>query len=783
MKLLVSDSEDTMKDILLMMSRQLNNASLPAYEESEYEAPIWTIRLNCLLFGSLGCNLFAALAAVLALQWIRDYDIGLSGVAVARERALRRHFRFEGVNQWYMPEIISLLPTLLHIAMLLFVGGLVDWLVHMNLIVASMMIATLGSSAIFYFTTITCASISPSAPFRTPMSRLIEATAKRAKSVVTRVYKLIAPYHINGNGNGNGVNMANKVASTRHRREMQVVRDDKPLSSSALIWLLGHTDQSLESMPSVLTILRALVKQESSSTAEQTTFWGQVQWSELIGGIFEELDKHQEKSGHFPKGIEKDFLTVFEIAAIVGQGALEAPSWLSIASTFNDHIYATSTFGFASRFAGWRNGKPFPADLSNPPFELFKGLCQQHGKVSDVLLVVAMQDLRRLVEVEVMDTHLMLQCVNHLLSSPHQELGISNVFINEKLGAEVLLTIYTALNDSGGITQSLREKRIRHRDIEDMMEGILDLYEEKRSTTDIPFITELDECIRLLVIQMLLGLSDSRNHDVGFLMQIVKNLRHPSIGYLWTSEDEFEMPLKLQKPVFDFFWVVPAGLYAWRKVKTNGWPIELVQAVKCRIEILGGPLAPGTEQLKLVRQMLAAIGACVAGYGRDGIRSSDLIYSEPVPWVVQLMSAIQRLANDPTFSSCTASMFYGRIGYIFNRVLFCEPTPERVRMVETLKAPLLRILCCRLFGWEYEKYLPGQFDPLWLSPAFKIFGHHLEAWEPFMMLASDRTLLLRAGQQEDVFWNTYMFDHLRNRSHKHVSCQLSRALLSLTQSF
>ncbi|PVF93281.1 hypothetical protein CPB86DRAFT_715783, partial [Serendipita vermifera] len=187
-KKLEQDDEESIRSILLTMSMQLRNASLPAYEETDYQVPNWAIRVNCFFFGSLGCNIFAALAAVLALQWIRDYNIGLTGVAVARERALRRHFRFEGANQWFMPEIISLLPTLLHVAMLLFVGGMVDWLVQMNLVVASMMIITLGASALFYVLTISSASLYPSAPFRTPMSRLIESAGKRAKSVTLNIY-------------------------------------------------------------------------------------------------------------------------------------------------------------------------------------------------------------------------------------------------------------------------------------------------------------------------------------------------------------------------------------------------------------------------------------------------------------------------------------------------------------------------------------------------------------------------------------------------------------------
>ncbi|PVF99314.1 hypothetical protein CPB86DRAFT_703662, partial [Serendipita vermifera] len=165
------DKQEITRDILLVISRQLHNTSIPAYDPVQFKAPQWAVRVNIIFFTSLGCNLFAALSSVLALQWVRDYDIGLSGITDPRERALRRHFRFQGVRAWLMPEIISMLPTLLHISLLLFIGGLLEWLLQINHDVAYTMLATLAVCIAFYIGTQVIAASAPSAPYRTPISR------------------------------------------------------------------------------------------------------------------------------------------------------------------------------------------------------------------------------------------------------------------------------------------------------------------------------------------------------------------------------------------------------------------------------------------------------------------------------------------------------------------------------------------------------------------------------------------------------------------------------------
>ncbi|KIY62857.1 hypothetical protein CYLTODRAFT_334848, partial [Cylindrobasidium torrendii FP15055 ss-10] len=92
----------------------------PAIEKTS----IW---VNALWFTSLALSLASALLAVLSKQWLRQYVSFIAGTA--RERALIRQFRYDGMEKWAVRTIVGLLPTILHVALGLFLAGLVIFLV------------------------------------------------------------------------------------------------------------------------------------------------------------------------------------------------------------------------------------------------------------------------------------------------------------------------------------------------------------------------------------------------------------------------------------------------------------------------------------------------------------------------------------------------------------------------------------------------------------------------------------------------------------------------------
>ncbi|KIY63961.1 hypothetical protein CYLTODRAFT_330998, partial [Cylindrobasidium torrendii FP15055 ss-10] len=82
--------------------------------------------VNALWFTSLALSLASALLAVLSKQWLRQYLSFILGTA--RERALIRQFRYDGMEKYAVRTIVGLLPTLLHLALALFLIGLVVFL-------------------------------------------------------------------------------------------------------------------------------------------------------------------------------------------------------------------------------------------------------------------------------------------------------------------------------------------------------------------------------------------------------------------------------------------------------------------------------------------------------------------------------------------------------------------------------------------------------------------------------------------------------------------------------
>lgn len=127
MRLLQEDPAIVTRDVLLAISNQLANNTIPAFEPTTFVAPAYAIRINYYFFLSISSSLIAALGAVLALQWVGSYDAGLNQSS-PQDRALQRHFRYLGVDKWKMVQIIAFLPGLIFISLFLFFVGLAEWM-------------------------------------------------------------------------------------------------------------------------------------------------------------------------------------------------------------------------------------------------------------------------------------------------------------------------------------------------------------------------------------------------------------------------------------------------------------------------------------------------------------------------------------------------------------------------------------------------------------------------------------------------------------------------------
>lgn len=133
--------------------------------------------VNGLWFISLTLSLSTALFAVLARQWFHQYTAIPSGSF--RDRALTRQYRSEGLTEWRVLVLISLLPVLLHIALGLFLVGLVVFLMPLNPAIAWTVAGITFLVYIIYMICNILPLVNPQCPYRTPFSDILHVISRR----------------------------------------------------------------------------------------------------------------------------------------------------------------------------------------------------------------------------------------------------------------------------------------------------------------------------------------------------------------------------------------------------------------------------------------------------------------------------------------------------------------------------------------------------------------------------------------------------------------------------
>jgi hypothetical protein len=270
MKMLQDDNSESTRDILLIISRQLQNNSHPAFVRAEYEPPRFAVRVNAMFFTSLSCSLITALSAVLALQWVANYDMGLN-TSSARKRALQRHIRFSGINQWKMAELIACLPLLIFIALSLFFIGIADWLWHVNRIVSTIVIGAIGIGFILYAMTNAVSIIWIEAPFRTPVSKgsaaLIRQGSEWVNSSIANLFQAFLKYETTeGSGWSRyqdfwyNIRRPTTLGSTDFAKcEEAAFDDNERVLVDSLLWLANSIELSPSSRYPLMVLIRSFM--------------------------------------------------------------------------------------------------------------------------------------------------------------------------------------------------------------------------------------------------------------------------------------------------------------------------------------------------------------------------------------------------------------------------------------------------------------------------------------------------------------------------------------------
>ncbi|KAK0441411.1 hypothetical protein EV421DRAFT_732028 [Armillaria borealis] len=136
---------------------------------------IW---VNGLWFTSLFLSLTTALVAVLVKQWLHRYVVLPSGTP--RDCSLIRQFRYAGFRKWHVQTIIGLLPVVIHLALTIFLVGLVVFLHPLHAILSWIICA--GTIVVYgaYMVAAVLPILFPQCPYHTPLGDLIYATFHHA---------------------------------------------------------------------------------------------------------------------------------------------------------------------------------------------------------------------------------------------------------------------------------------------------------------------------------------------------------------------------------------------------------------------------------------------------------------------------------------------------------------------------------------------------------------------------------------------------------------------------
>ncbi|KAF5340829.1 hypothetical protein D9758_017067 [Tetrapyrgos nigripes] len=151
--------------------------------------------INGLFFASLSLSLATALLSVLVKQWLQAYTLSLP-TGNAQECAKIRQFRYLGFEKWRVPEIIGLLPIILHASLGLFMVGLSVYVSELHQSLCWIVVSVTGISFLMYFGSIIIPVIHIQCPYRVPILFSLLQLLPFPLSIFQYFWKLVT-YHGN----------------------------------------------------------------------------------------------------------------------------------------------------------------------------------------------------------------------------------------------------------------------------------------------------------------------------------------------------------------------------------------------------------------------------------------------------------------------------------------------------------------------------------------------------------------------------------------------------------
>ena len=324
-KLLEPDPLSAIEKTLLYIAERNNDPTARAPSPPDAFVPEdWAVVVNGFFFTSLTTSILAAVGAVTCLQWVGEYDAGLEAASTPKHRALRCHYRYRSIDQWYMRHMIASLPIILYLAVGFFFTGLTVWFWHLYTRLSFIPLMGLIIWASGYIITTAMAALRPSAPYRTAVSKalfrifslamfFIWKYAQTAIILYRPLLKFLRhPFHRSKTPWNEYRNefILEKIEFSRQMKQkskeqypwMPVGRDywqsmhshvweqgrvdqDKTLQLSTIAWLANTTDLSEHSIPCFHIILKELNSIPEDMLREWPEYNYDAPWSHIFNMV------------------------------------------------------------------------------------------------------------------------------------------------------------------------------------------------------------------------------------------------------------------------------------------------------------------------------------------------------------------------------------------------------------------------------------------------------------------------------------------------------------------
>ncbi|KAH7337260.1 hypothetical protein B0J17DRAFT_458927 [Rhizoctonia solani] len=179
-KRLQEDPTDVSAQTLIVISQTLlalaNNTSsaVPAPINNTPFSPSRIIVLvNTLWYMSLSVSVGASFLAMLVKDWCHTFMAGRKGELWIQAR--RRQRKWTMIENWKMQELIMVLPSLIHLSLLLFAIGLCVYVWELNKAVAIPVCCVCGAAVAFYILSSLAAAVLEHFPYTTLVSTILRS--------------------------------------------------------------------------------------------------------------------------------------------------------------------------------------------------------------------------------------------------------------------------------------------------------------------------------------------------------------------------------------------------------------------------------------------------------------------------------------------------------------------------------------------------------------------------------------------------------------------------------